>query len=79
MRHAEASTVEVNFETTGENVVMRVEDNGKGINFDNFKNGRSLGIFGMKERAKLINGEIEIVSDSKGGTRVELKIPVAVA
>lgn len=76
MRHAEASTVEVILETSEENIVMRVEDNGKGINPDTVKNGHSLGILGMKERAKLINGEIEIVSDSKGGTRVELRIPV---
>ena len=77
IRHADASTVEVNFETTGENVVMRVEDNGRGIDVRKAENGLSLGIFGMKERAKLINGEIQIISDADGGTKVELKIPVA--
>ena len=75
IRHAEASTVKVNFESSDEEIVMRVEDNGKGINLNNMQNRTSLGILGMQERARLIGAGLKIFEGKKGGTTVELIIP----
>lgn len=74
-RHANASTIKVSFETSNEQVLMRVEDNGKGIDLDKIKNKKSLGILGMHERARLIGGELNIFKRNSGGTTVELAIP----
>lgn len=76
-RHANASAVKVNFETLTDQIVMRVEDDGKGIDFDEIKNRKSLGLLGMNERARLIGGEIKIFNGVEGGTTVELKMSPA--
>ncbi|HPO02862.1 MAG TPA: hypothetical protein PL077_05920, partial [Treponemataceae bacterium] len=55
-----------------------VEDNGSGIGrrfLDGGLSGR-YGIKGMKERAKLMNGELEIVNKIEGGTSVSVTIPL---
>lgn len=75
IRHAEASFVKVNFESTEEEIVMRVEDNGKGIDFNEMQKRHSLGILGMQERARLIGAGLKIFEGKKGGTTVELIIP----
>lgn len=75
IRHAEASAVKVNFESTEEEIMMRVEDNGKGIDFSKMRNRTSLGILGMQERARLIGAGLKIFEGKKGGTTVELIIP----
>ncbi len=74
-RHADASTIKVFFATSNDQFLMRVEDNGKGIDLDKIKNRKSLGILGMHERARLIGGELNIFKRKSGGTTVELAIP----
>ncbi len=71
-RHAEASCVKVNLRSIGEQLLMRVEDNGKGINFDQKKKNHSLGVLGMRERTRLIGGALNIFEGIDGGTTVEL-------
>jgi two-component system sensor histidine kinase UhpB len=69
-QHAEASTVAVELSFTGR-TLLRVEDDGKG-----FTRGREggLGLSGMRERALLAGGRLEIHSQIGEGTRVELTI-----
>ena len=75
-RHANASCVRVNLQMFGEEFLMRVEDNGKGIDFNKIKNGSSLGVLGMRERTRLIGGKLDIFEGDKGGTTVELIFPL---
>jgi signal transduction histidine kinase len=77
-RHADASVVKVNLRSLGERILMRVEDNGKGIDLTKLKNTASLGILGMRERTRLIGGELNIYCGDKGGTTVELAFPAMV-
>jgi signal transduction histidine kinase len=74
-RHAEASKIIVNFKKLNERLVLRVEDNGKGIQADLNTNG-SLGILGMRERARNIGGELEVLNGAENGTIVLLNVPL---
>lgn len=75
-RHAHASSVKVNLKSLGEYILMRVEDNGKGIDLNKLRNVNSLGILGMRERTRLIGGKLNIFESNKGGTIVELIFPM---
>lgn len=76
MRHAQANTVAVNLKKLDQKLVLRVEDDGKGIKTDNADGKRSLGILGMHERARLIGGELEVFNGSDNGTVILLTAPI---
>src|SRR5437764_12267045 len=59
-------------------VELRVRDNGKGFNpaaTAAEADGRSIGLTGMAERARLVGGELTVNSTPGTGTRVRLYIP----
>jgi len=74
-RHANASKVVVKIRRTDTVVVVTVTDDGRGIDKSRAPK-RSLGILGMNERSRLIGAELKIDSPPKGGTSVELRVPV---
>jgi signal transduction histidine kinase len=76
IRHAEANTAIVNLKKLNEKLVLRVEDDGKGIQIENIPNNGSLGILGMRERARIIGGELEVFNGDENGTIVLLTIPM---
>lgn len=78
-RHAEASRVWVRIDQRDDQIRLCVEDDGKGINAEKMKRTKSLGLLGMRERSRLIGGEITITDSKDGGTRVELVAPVVPA
>lgn len=76
-RHAEAHTITVNLKKLSERLILRVEDDGLGIQADKITSNRSLGILGMRERARLIGGELEITCGAENGTVVLLTATLA--
>lgn len=76
-RHAHASLVTTAFEQVNGYVKLVVTDNGRG--FDTAGIGKnSLGLVGMKERARLFKGELTIDSKRSQGTVVMLQVPWSV-
>jgi signal transduction histidine kinase len=73
-RHANASEVRVALERNNGRVSLKIEDNGKGIRAGAIQG--SLGILGMQERVRLIDGELQIKNLDNRGTRVSLEIPL---
>lgn len=73
-RHAEASRVEVCLFQSESDLVMEVEDNGKGFRESDVP--ASLGILGMKERAHACGGELHVQTAPGGGTSVSVRIPL---
>jgi two-component system sensor histidine kinase UhpB len=71
-RHSGASSVTVDLRRRGRGVELRVSDNGEGFSFAAAEQG--LGISGMRERALLVDGEVEIHSRPGEGTTVWLRI-----
>jgi signal transduction histidine kinase len=76
-KHAQATEVSILLALKNSNACLAVEDNG--IGFDakkaNFPKDR-LGIFSIKERVGLLNGEFEIRSKTNRGTKLSVKIPL---
>jgi signal transduction histidine kinase len=77
-RHAEATRVEISLRTVGNQVELRVADDGHGFNngsaFAQPKPGH-LGLASIRERAELMDGRLEIES-SERGTRVLVLAPL---
>ena len=75
IRHAKATTVMVEIDSSSTGTTMRVEDDGVGIDLGSVGKKTSLGILGMQERARLIGGTLEITERENGGTAIGLSIP----
>jgi two-component system sensor histidine kinase UhpB len=74
IRHAQATTARLALHPTGEEVVLSVSDDGRGI-ADEAEAGA--GISGMHERALLVGARLSIDSRPGHGTEVRLVIPLA--
>jgi PAS domain S-box-containing protein len=79
-RHSRARRVDCVLEYAGDDVRLRISDNGRGIDPRVLQDGRAghWGLTGMRERAARIGGALEI-SSSTAGTEVHLSIPTSVA
>jgi signal transduction histidine kinase len=55
---------------------LEIQDNGKGISQDQIKDFKSLGIHGMKERAIVFGGQVNIEGIAGKGTIVKVEIPI---
>jgi len=75
-RHAQASSVDVELNTDNGKFSLTVVDDGIGIDPNGLRHKHSLGLMGIRERAKLVGGSVEIVPSATGGTEVRLWIPM---
>jgi PAS domain S-box-containing protein len=76
LRHARATSVDISVEEKAGEFVLTIRDNGRGIN-DGEKSGpQSLGLLGMRERAHLIGGKLDITGAQGKGTVVTLRVPI---
>ncbi|HMZ89759.1 MAG TPA: two-component regulator propeller domain-containing protein [Chitinophagales bacterium] len=71
LKYASATTVHISFKRNGADVVMEITDNGKGFDPEELHAGN--GMFTMRERAALIDGQLHIRSASGKGTSVILQ------
>jgi signal transduction histidine kinase len=81
IRHAGAHTIRVRLEQTNTDVTLTIDDDGQGVDLNALELAGAVaddryGIRGMKERAALIGGRLEISSRAGQGTSVRLKAPV---
>jgi PAS domain S-box-containing protein len=74
-RHAEATEVEIRLAAEAGRVLLEVTDNGKGIPDDRVADSGSMGLLGMRERARLLGGNVVIRRHPAGGTTVEATLP----
>jgi signal transduction histidine kinase len=74
-RHSGATSVEVLLEAKEGRIRLEVTDNGRGIPEEKVSDSRSLGLLGMRERARSLGGEVSIRRVPGGGTTVEADIP----
>jgi signal transduction histidine kinase len=76
IRHAKASRVEIRLRATGGELVLEVEDNGRGIAPQQAADPRSLGLLSMRERAAAFGGTVEIRSEAGRGTTLTVRMPM---
>jgi signal transduction histidine kinase len=74
LRHSSASKVTVEVELVKDELILTVQDNGIGFELQNVKQG--IGLNSMNERARKIDGDIEITSQPGQGTLVKVKVEI---
>jgi signal transduction histidine kinase len=81
IRHADSEDARIVLRREGRKVQLEVEDNGKGIPESKLaainRGGSGVGVRGMKDRVRQLNGEIDVKSGSSG-TTISIVFPLAV-
>ena len=75
LRHSQAANVYIELRLAGSQLELVVKDDGRGITESETANTRSLGLLGMKERALLVGGEVNILGENGKGTTVMVRVP----
>lgn len=75
IRHAKANNVDVELSERDENIILKIQDDGVGIQWDEVNHSKSLGILGMRERSEFLGGKIAFIDGEVQGTSVVLTIP----
>jgi PAS domain S-box-containing protein len=75
-RHAKATRVEVVLQKQGDRLVLLIHDNGRGFDELDPSLSNSLGLLGMRERAAVLGGHVDISSVAGKGTTIAAWIPL---
>ncbi len=75
-RYADAKQVEVRLEKAGDMLTLELQDDGRGIKDEEITGSHSLGLIGMRERAKYLGGTFEIRGVPDQGTTLKVTLPV---
>jgi len=76
-RHAKATRVEVVLQKQQDRLVLLIHDNGRGFDQADPSLFKSLGLLGMRERAAVLGGQMDISSAPGKGTTVAAWIPLS--
>lgn len=75
VRHSRATRVDINLDCSEGIAVLEIIDNGIGITNEQLSSEISFGLIGMRERASLCGGYLEIVGMPGKGTVIHATIP----
>ncbi len=74
-KHAQATRVDAHLEANGDQLVLMVNDNGLGFSTSNPRKPNSYGLMGLRERAYLLGGTVDVDSAPGKGTHIVVRIP----
>ena len=77
-KHAQASKVEIDLSLAGGVLSLEISDNGRGLSQEDLAKARSFGIRGLHERARTVEGWVDLSSGGAGTTLI-LSIPLGEA
>lgn len=75
-RHSFANNVDVTLQAQKGILTLAIIDNGRGFNTMELSESEGLGVAGMRERASLVGGILEVQSQPRNGTRVYFRVPI---
>ncbi len=78
VKHSRAQRITVSLAVKPECVDLSVADDGRGFDPQSVAadDRRSFGLIGLRERARLLNGSLDILSKPGEGTRVQVRVPI---
>lgn len=76
LKYASVNHIDVSIQDTGDHIIAEVIDQGVGFNPQSQPKGTGLGLYGMNERAELVNGNVNIDTQIGKGTIITLEIPI---
>ena len=78
-KHASAASVKIHIKKQAHKATFEVEDNGNGFDLNNIEvnvfNRKGVGLISMKQRVRMLDGDLEIESHLKNGTKINFAIP----
>jgi len=78
-KHASASHARVRLVASGSKLMLQIEDDGKGCDLDTARqmafSAKRLGMLGMQERVKFLDGSLKITSRPDEGMKIFIEIP----
>lgn len=74
-RHSRATLVEIDIKVKKTGIAIEISDNGVGVPGGVLVSTHSLGVLGMQERARMVNGVLEIGNGRLGGVTVSAILP----
>jgi signal transduction histidine kinase len=77
-RHAQATRIEVSLEENATFLTLQVQDNGRGMTESEIQSPKSIGLLGMRERARLREGKIQFQGTPGQGTTVTVRVPLSI-
>ena len=75
-RHSGASRVEVEFQCNEEEIMLSINDNGRGLPEGHAAGPASFGIRGMREHTEQLGGRLEFGKSPSGGSSVTVRLPL---
>ena len=76
VKHGRANRIEVQLWNDPSEVHLRIRDLGKGFEVNAALEGKGLGLVSMRERVRLLNGNISIDSQPSEGTTIHARVPL---
>ena len=76
VRHANAHEINSSLQLNANELILRVKDDGKGIDQSAITNTKTLGLVGIKERIIVLGGKYELKSEPGKGTELCISIPL---
>jgi len=74
-KYSEATNITVELRSTENSIFLEITDNGIGFDLEIKKRSDSYGLTGMKERAYLLDGTVDIYSEPGKGVRIKVEVP----
>ena len=78
-RHSRATEVTVSLDWAANRLELEISDNGLGFDHDRVAAAGHLGLLGMQERARELDGTLVLDTGPRSGARLRLGVPVASA
>jgi signal transduction histidine kinase len=76
LKHSRTGRLDVSIAVTEGELVLRVQDFGRGFETKSYDWGGSLGLLSMRERLRIVGGSFAIHSEIGSGTEVEARVPL---
>ncbi|WP_268748569.1 sensor histidine kinase [Paenibacillus wulumuqiensis] len=75
-KHSQASEVHITIADHDDGILMTYEDNGIGLSWEELQHSyKSMGLYGIKERVRSLEGDIEVFSDCGQGLTIHIHLP----
>lgn len=77
VKHGKTSDAKVELSGQGDWIDLRISDSGTGFNPESAHGKGGLGLISMRERLRLIGGQVVVESEPARGTRIHVRVPLS--
>ena len=76
VKHSGATGVSLSIAMRKGSLTLTIVDDGKGFDFEAAKGKGGLGLIGIEERTRLVNGRLSVTAGKQHGTRIDVAVPL---